>query len=188
MDNPWTTPPELDERADLALHLLTRLEVGTVLFRHALAERIGLSVAEHLCLDLIIERKGLSGSQLAGITGLRSGSVSALARRLEGDGLIERVPDLEDGRRQILVVTEAGRRLVDDVVERLELRHPRRVHAELLHGLDEAAVHAVTLFLSRATDRAYRHGASLRLARRGPSRWRSRGSTSRPAPHRSAPG
>ncbi|MET0188466.1 MAG: MarR family transcriptional regulator [Pseudonocardia sediminis] len=184
----WTISPELADFYDRVLHLMTRLEVGTVLYRIALAERTGLSIAEYLSLELIIERDGLAGSQLAGITGLRSGSVSALAKRLERDGLIERFDDPRDGRRQILIATEEGRRLIGDVVERLQFHSHHRMRSELLYGLDDAARGVVPQFLSRAVDRVYRQGAALRLWQRGPSRWRSRGSTSRPAPTRSAPG
>ncbi|MBW0103070.1 MarR family winged helix-turn-helix transcriptional regulator [Pseudonocardia sp. KRD291] len=179
---------EETSEVDTVLGLLARLEIGSMLFRQALTERLGLNETEHLVLDLLIQHGDLNGSQLGGITGLSSGAISGLAQRLERSGLVTRTPDPYDGRRRVLKATEAARRHVEETVEELRLREPRRAGVDLLYGLSSDDLHAVTIFLSRATDRAFRQARSLRFAQREPSRWRSRGSTSRPAPPRSVPG
>lgn len=175
------------EKADLILDLLAHLEIGCLLFRQAVTARLDLSLSEHLVLDLLIRHGGLSGSQLSGMTGLTSGAISSLARRLEADGFLSRLPDPWDARSQTLDATPAAVEHIAATLDRLDVWDRRELTAHLLEGFGDAELGAVTVFLSRATNRAFREARSLRTWRRGPSRWRSRGSRSRPAPNRSAP-
>lgn len=66
---------------------------------------------------------------LATAEGVRSQSMTATLGALEQQGLIERSPDPEDGRRYIITPSEAGRRLAE------EDRDSR--HAWLIRSLDE---------------------------------------------------
>lgn len=50
-----------------------------------------------------------SASVLAGAEGVRPQSMAAIVAALEQRGLIERTPDPEDGRRQLISLTETGR-------------------------------------------------------------------------------
>ena len=50
-----------------------------------------------------------SASVLAGAEGVRPQSMATIVAALEQRGLIERTPDPEDGRRQLISLTEAGR-------------------------------------------------------------------------------
>ena len=50
-----------------------------------------------------------SASVLAGAEGVRPQSMAAIVAALEQRGLIERTPDPEDGRRQLISLTDAGR-------------------------------------------------------------------------------
>lgn len=195
MENPWTsflsgdTDPAGESISDVEsiLDLLSELEIGGMLFRQALTVRLGIGATEHLVLDLLIRHGGLAGSQLGGMTGLSSAAISELADRLQETGLLTRAPDPRDGRRRLLVATDTARDHIRSTLDDLGIRDPHRVAVELLQGLRDADLDAVTIFLSRAADRAFRQARSLRLSQREPSRWRSRGSTSRPSPPRSAP-
>ncbi|MGW3485024.1 hypothetical protein [Rhodococcus indonesiensis] len=69
-----------------------------VLFHHAVAEQLGLGPTDHKCLDLIVWRQPVTGSEPTAVTGLTSGGV----KRLERAGYIRRMPDPEDGCRQLL--------------------------------------------------------------------------------------
>ena len=51
-----------------------------------------------------------SASALAGAEGVRPQSMATIVAALEQRGLIERTPDPEDGRRQVISLTIAGRR------------------------------------------------------------------------------
>jgi DNA-binding MarR family transcriptional regulator len=50
-----------------------------------------------------------SASVLAGVERMRPQSMAAIVKALEGDGLIGRAPDPDDGRRQVITLTEPGR-------------------------------------------------------------------------------
>jgi DNA-binding MarR family transcriptional regulator len=52
-----------------------------------------------------------SASVLAGAERMRPQSMAAIVKALEAQGLIVRAPDPEDGRRQVITLTEPGRRV-----------------------------------------------------------------------------
>ena len=56
--------------------LARRHSTATVLFHHAVADRLGLGPADHKCLDLLVERGSMTGSELAAVTGLTSGAIT----------------------------------------------------------------------------------------------------------------
>src|SRR5256885_14559839 len=82
--------------------LVRRHSIATVLFHHAVAERLGLGPTDHKCLDLLRDRGAMTGSDLSAITGLTSGAITGVVARLERAGYIRRETDPHDGRKQIL--------------------------------------------------------------------------------------
>lgn len=76
------------------------LATKTVLFHHHLAARLGLSVTDLKCLDLVRSAEvPLTARNLADLIGLTGGAITGVADRLEAAGLVERVRDPEDRRR-----------------------------------------------------------------------------------------
>src|SRR5260370_11879778 len=73
--------------------LVRRHSIATVLFHHAVAERLGLGPWDHKCLDLLRERGTMTGSDLAAITDLTSGAITGVVARLERAGYIRPDPD-----------------------------------------------------------------------------------------------
>lgn len=148
------------DRAGLAAQingsLARRHSTATVLFHHALADRLGLGPTDHKCLDLLHERAPLTASELAAITGLTSGAITGVVARLERAGWLRREPHPSDRRKQVLRPTPQAAREVQRVFDTLP--DP----SELLEGFDAHQLTAVAEFLTRATDLAYRRGALLR--------------------------
>jgi DNA-binding MarR family transcriptional regulator len=133
-------------RAHLA-RIARRHSTATVLYHHAVAERLGLGPSDHKCLDLVLQHGELTGSRLAAMTGLTTGAVTGVVNRLEAAGFLRRRPDPDDGRRQLL----------QPVPERVE--EVAAVFAEhgpdldrLTAGMTRDQVDAVLTFLSRATE------------------------------------
>jgi DNA-binding MarR family transcriptional regulator len=60
------------------------------------------------CLDIIALKGSANPSQLAKLTGLSTGSTTAMIDRLEKRGLIERRPNPEDRRGAIVVLTNGA--------------------------------------------------------------------------------
>lgn len=76
-------------------------------FARALQER-QVSVAEWVVLRLIYGEAKRNSGDLASITGMTRGAVSKVLEKLEGKGLVARVPDARDRRVQWLSLTRKG--------------------------------------------------------------------------------
>jgi DNA-binding MarR family transcriptional regulator len=63
-------------------------------------------------LAALVRRSPQSVTELAGTVGLTHTAIAAIARDLEGAGLVASAPDPADGRRRLLALTPAGSRLV----------------------------------------------------------------------------
>jgi len=70
----------------------------------------GLSAPQASVLARLVKDGPSSGSVLAGAERVRPQSMAATIAALEEQGLIQRAPDPEDGRRQVVTLTEEGRR------------------------------------------------------------------------------
>ena len=145
------------ELTEEILGLSRRNSTATVLFHHAVAERLGLGSTDHKCLDLLLERGAMTGSELAAITGLTSGAITGVVARLERTGRVRREPDPDDGRRQVLRPVPEGLRDIQDMFASVQ-----QEAAGLLEGFDAHQLTAIAEFLTRGTDFAYRRAALLR--------------------------
>jgi DNA-binding MarR family transcriptional regulator len=86
--------------------------IGAVLFHQAVGRILGINVTDMKCLDIIVLKGSASPSQLAKLTGLSTGSTTAMIDRLERRRLIERCPNPDDRRGTMVVLTkEASSRL-----------------------------------------------------------------------------
>jgi DNA-binding MarR family transcriptional regulator len=71
-------------------------------YHQAIAEQLGLSMADHKALDLVCAAGPLTAGQLAELTNLTTGGVTGLVDRLEQAGLVRRERDPHDRRRVIV--------------------------------------------------------------------------------------
>lgn len=153
----------MDERAaDLAGRiagdLARRNSTATVLFHHAVAERLGLGPSDHKCLDLVRERGPMTAAELAALTGLSSGATTGVVARLLDAGFVDRAPDPRDGRKQILTITAEAYRRLGAVFDGLAAD----TVGALTSGFDADQLAAIAEFLERATDFTLRRTALLR--------------------------
>ena len=137
--------------------LVRRNSTATVLFRHAVGERLGLGPTDHKCLDLLRERATMTGSELAAITDLTSGAITGVVARLERAGYLRREADPHDRRQQILHPSLERMQDIHDVFDPI-----RKDVAALLDSFDTHQLTAIAQFLTRSTEFAYRHVALLR--------------------------
>jgi len=83
--------------------------ISTVLFRHAVGERLGLNVTDMECLGVLFFKGIATPTELSQYTGLSSGATTAMLDRMEKSGLIERKPNPNDRRgTNISIVQEAA--------------------------------------------------------------------------------
>ena len=147
-----------DGRAEEILgSLVRRYGTATVLFHHAVAERLGLGPTDHKCLDLIQERGPITASRLAALAGLTTGAVTGIVARLERAGYVAREPDPSDRRQFLLRAAPAWGSEVGAVFAEI-----RDDAAALLEGFDDRELAAIAEFLRRGTGFSYRQAALLR--------------------------
>jgi DNA-binding MarR family transcriptional regulator len=119
------------------------LATKTVLFHHHLAAKLGLSVTDLKCLDLLRAADvPLTAKNLADLIGLTGGAITGVVDRLEVAGFIERVRDPDDRRRWEL------RPLPDRQGDVLALFAPlSAAMAELTSGYDNDQLTTIAGFL-----------------------------------------
>ena len=143
--------------ADIIGRLMRRHSTAVVLFHHAVGERLGLGPTDHKCLDLLRGRGPMTGSALAGITGLTSGAITGVVARLERAGYLRRDPDPHDRRQQILSPVPERIRDIHEVFGPI-----RTDMAAMLGAFDAHQLTAIAEFLDRGADITQHHVALLR--------------------------
>lgn len=73
-----------------------------------------LSPSQESALTLVGKHGAATASALAAAEGVRAQSMAATLAVLDRQGLIRRTQDPDDGRRQLVTLTEAGRAHVED--------------------------------------------------------------------------
>ena len=115
-------------KRDELLHDLTlagrRLSTATILFHQAVADRLGLNLTDHKCVDLLLLNGPLTAGELARLTTLTTGAITAALDRLERAGFVKREDDPEDRRRVVVRAVPGGveaiRPLFDSFSARLD--------------------------------------------------------------------
>jgi DNA-binding MarR family transcriptional regulator len=82
-----------------------RLSTAIIAFHQAVADRVGLSAADHKALETIRREGPLGPGRLARLVGLNPSSTTALIDRLEAAGYVRRDPDTDDRRRRAITAT-----------------------------------------------------------------------------------
>jgi DNA-binding MarR family transcriptional regulator len=143
--------------AEINGRLARRYSTATVLLHHAIAVRLGLGPTDHKCLDLLLDRGQMTGSQLAAITGLTTGAITGVVARLERAGFVRREPDPSDRRKQIVTPVPARIREAQEVFASLQ-----PTPESLLEGFDTAQLEVIAEFLIRGTEFNLQRAANSR--------------------------
>lgn len=78
----------------------------SIQMHETIARKAGFSGTDHKYLGFFLQRGKLTAGELAELTGLTTGSVTALIDRFEKKGLVKRQPDSVD-RRKVFIVPES---------------------------------------------------------------------------------
>jgi MarR family transcriptional regulator for hemolysin len=135
-----STASDLHTRFSSALHTTARA------WRLAIDARLkdlGISQAGWMTIAMVAKSDtDLSQKQLADLLGVEGPTIVAMVDRLVGAGLVRRAPSPLDRRVKLILLTEAGSALSDQVRERADV-----FRAGLLSGLDPQALEAATTLL-----------------------------------------
>ena len=94
---------------------------------------LGMNVTRYSCLELLAQRPGLSGSELARGAFVTRQSMNVLLQALEEEGLVARPVEEAVGKVIPTRLTPKGRRSLDRATAAV-----RAVEVRMLSGLDEA--------------------------------------------------
>jgi DNA-binding MarR family transcriptional regulator len=92
----------------------------------------GLSRPEWIILFCLTQRPDLNAQQISDVSGRPKTSISKAVRQLLGKKLIERSADVRDGRRLVLHLTEAGRKVYKKILASFVARE-----ADMMACLDD---------------------------------------------------
>ncbi|OAB26103.1 MarR family transcriptional regulator [Paenibacillus macquariensis subsp. defensor] len=98
--NPQDQPTELQENFTLRMR---GLGSRTVVYQQNVAASLGLYNNDYLSVDILHEKGPITAGELSKLTGLATGSVTALIDRLEKNGFVRRENDPNDRRKVIIV-------------------------------------------------------------------------------------
>jgi DNA-binding MarR family transcriptional regulator len=76
----------------------------SMVFRNAIAERLGLTVSDLECLDFLADAGSATAGQIAERTNLTTGAVTSMLRRLQQAGYVTAERDPADRRRVIVTL------------------------------------------------------------------------------------
>jgi DNA-binding MarR family transcriptional regulator len=124
------------------------------------AARLGVSLTDLQCLNIVESRQGMTAGELATESGLTTGAVTAVIDRLERVGYARRVRDEQDRRKVKVEVTDGF------YARAGEIWGPIAAEWQAMLGggfsADELAV--IVAFLTQVEDLAERHAARLAAA------------------------
>src|SRR5262245_6590047 len=75
---------------------------ATVLYQSAIAEKLGLSLTDLGCGEILSRTGSITAGELAALSGLTTGAITGVVDRLEKGGLARRVNDPNDRRRVMI--------------------------------------------------------------------------------------
>ncbi|WP_028550266.1 MarR family winged helix-turn-helix transcriptional regulator [Paenibacillus sp. UNC451MF] len=93
-------PTELQENFTLRMR---GLGTRTVLYQQNVAASLGLYNNDYISVDILHEKGPITAGELSKLTGLATGSITALIDRLEKNGFVRRQHDPNDRRKVIIV-------------------------------------------------------------------------------------
>lgn len=79
-------------------------------------QAFGLSRPEWIILFCLHQRPDLNAQQISNVSGRPKTSISAAVRQLQNKKLIMRSTDVRDGRRLVLHLTDAGRKIYREIL------------------------------------------------------------------------
>jgi DNA-binding MarR family transcriptional regulator len=131
---------------------------STVLFHESVARKLGMTVGEWKCLDLLNRHGPLTAKRLADRSGLTTGAITGIVDRLEKLGYVRRGDNPGDRRSVIIIPMQRP-----DLTQTLGtiLQSLRQATDELLRSYDEKEIRAIRDFLTRSIEIMHNQRAKL---------------------------
>jgi DNA-binding MarR family transcriptional regulator len=162
--NEQSEPVPTTEQQEQFTLLMRGLGTRTVLYQQTVATALGLYNNDFLSVDILREKGPITAGELSKLTGLTTGSVTALIDRLEKNGYVRRENDPKDRRKVIIVPQYEDKEDVRSTYLRL---HTAMI--ELASSYSDAELELITSFLGKAgsvlEDQIYQLSSSARSSK-----------------------
>ncbi|WP_339320670.1 MarR family transcriptional regulator [Paenibacillus sp. FSL R10-2734] len=122
------------------------LGTRTVVYQQNVAASLGLYNNDFLSVDILREKGPITAGELSKLTGLATGSVTALIDRLEKNGYVRRQNDPNDRRKVIIVPLYENK---EDVIDTYLPLHTAMVKLAASYTDEELAL--ISEFLGKAS-------------------------------------
>lgn len=149
----------MNTKAEAEIRALTAARdngIGTILFRNALARKLGLNLTESLCLTVLSIKSRSTPTELSRFTGMTSGAMTNLLDRLEKRRFIQRKPNPEDRRGVIIELdghySESARDLVVGI---------QKAHKEFISRYTKEELEIISGFLEGFTENMRVHARDI---------------------------
>ncbi|AWP28009.1 MarR family transcriptional regulator [Paenibacillus glucanolyticus] len=136
-------PTDLQENLTLRMR---RLGTRTVLYQQQVASSLGLYNNDFISIDILHEKGPITAGELSKLTGLTTGSVTALIDRLEKSGYVRRENDPKDRRKVIIVPLYEDKEDVSETYLKLYTSM-----MDLASSYTEEELDLITQFLGKAS-------------------------------------
>ena len=147
-------------KADLVGDVIARYRSATnrdAAFDKLAATRLGVSVTDLHCLNIVESRHGLTAGELAVESGLTTGAVTAVIDRLERAGFARRARDEHDRRKVKVEVTDAFRARAGEIWGPVAADW----QTALAERFSAAELATIAAFLAQVEELGERHAARL---------------------------
>ncbi|GLX70804.1 putative HTH-type transcriptional regulator YcgE [Paenibacillus glycanilyticus] len=139
-------PIQITEQQENLTLRMRGLGTRTVLYQQSVATALGLYNNDFLSIDILHEKGPITAGELSKLTGLTTGSVTALIDRLEKNGFVQRQHDPNDRRKVIIVPLYEDK---EDVSQTYLQLHEEMV--KLASSYTEEELELINQFLGRAS-------------------------------------
>ncbi|WP_223831207.1 MarR family winged helix-turn-helix transcriptional regulator [Streptomyces venezuelae] len=96
------------------LYLVKRTELAVRARLDELVRPAGITALQYTALTVLERHDGISAAQLARDSFVTAQTMADMVRTLEGRGLIRREPNPDNRRERLILLTDAGRALLDE--------------------------------------------------------------------------
>lgn len=125
--------------------LMRGLGTRTILYQQNVASSLGLYNNDFISVDLLYEKGPITAGELSKLTGLATGSITALVDRLEKIGYVRRQNDPTDRRRVIIVPEYESKEEIKNTYEPLN-----KAMLDLISSYTTEELDLITQFLGKA--------------------------------------
>jgi DNA-binding MarR family transcriptional regulator len=145
---------------DLAIQF-RYVSANSVLFSQVVADKVGIHPTDAECLDYLLLNGASTAGQLASLTGLTTGAVTAVIDRLEKAGYVKRQQDPKD-RRKVLVVPDEEK--ANEEIGQYSMRM-KTVFDSACEDMTDEELAAVLRFITKANSLSAEAVTSVRNAK-----------------------